>query len=560
MNKKLGIFLIVIGIILSSINFYKRIKIEGNNKSVEIITNPQKTYDDSKVCVLEEYTLAEWVEKSWVGKWQPGMLYPFGDYKNKSFILIFDNLDRFKRAKKVLQIKIPDKIQALKVNKKYYLRIIGSPWNELKDIGLGVSNENDYIDKRLYIRLINDKWVNADYINWVFSDIPAGNIIFKGSEVIGYPDYLDIVGLWVKKKNIKLFTVEFSKQKGLKDIAIKSELVRLHSLPASLNDQKKIARAVRAVKERNIRAVYINEPNQNLLNKINNILSEENYTLGDPLGFKITNNKNILSLLGVIFIIMGFTVLFYYKAVFILINFLMLLGIFLIPHLVINILIIYCAVFFPVLATKIATDYKCSFIKALAIYFAFSIFAGFLISSAAGTAAFMVNVNQLRGIKLALIFPVILCAFMLYENISGRIKENVKWEELAFLSIIASIAVVYLLRSSNNQVGLVSNLELKIRSFLENIFIYRPRFKEFLFGHPLLIAGLYFLKKNKHFKYSKILVIAGIVGQVSIINTFMHIHTPVVASVIRTCWGITLGGMLGLLLVFILKKWIVVKV
>ena len=44
------------------------------------------------------------------------------------------------------------------------------------------------------------------------------------------------------------------------------------------------------------------------------------------------------------------------------------------------------------------------------------------------------------------------------------------------------------------------------------------------------------------------------VGQVSLINTFLHAHTPVVVSLIRTLYGIVLGGCIGWAAGYIVKK------
>ncbi len=52
-------------------------------------------------------------------------------------------------------------------------------------------------------------------------------------------------------------------------------------------------------------------------------------------------------------------------------------------------------------------------------------------------------------------------------------------------------------------------------------------------------------------------IIIGLVGQVSIINSFCHIHTPVMVSVIRTANGLWIGILLGMALISLKKllKW-----
>ena len=63
-----------------------------------------------------------------------------------------------------------------------------------------------------------------------------------------------------------------------------------------------------------------------------------------------------------------------------------------------------------------------------------------------------------------------------------------------------------------------------LRELLENLLGTRPRFKEFLFGHPCLIAGisLYSVLPS----VSTALIWAGLIGLESIVNSFCHLHTP----------------------------------
>ena len=54
----------------------------------------------------------------------------------------------------------------------------------------------------------------------------------------------------------------------------------------------------------------------------------------------------------------------------------------------------------------------------------------------------------------------------------------------------------------------------------------------------------------------------GAIGQISIMNTFMHIRTPLLESMIRTGNGLWLGALVGMLLVWVWKQgqqWLVDK-
>ncbi|MFB0527855.1 MAG: DUF5693 family protein, partial [bacterium] len=114
-------------------------------------------------------------------------------------------------------------------------------------------------------------------------------------------------------------------------------------------------------------------------------------------------------------------------------------------------------------------------------------------------------------------------------------------------------------------------IENRAREILEKLLIVRPRIKEFLIGHPLMILGIYLYLKGgsrnlKVAQFAKeenlrlrakswqLFVILGIIGQVSIINSFCHAHTPLVISLARTINGIWLGIIIGVLLVNIVRR------
>lgn len=108
-----------------------------------------------------------------------------------------------------------------------------------------------------------------------------------------------------------------------------------------------------------------------------------------------------------------------------------------------------------------------------------------------------------------------------------------------FLFILGSIGF-YLLRSGNS--GFVLPLEDKIRVLLDKILVARPRFKEFIIGNPSILFS----------NYSKYFIPLSFISMAGIVDSFLHIHTPIFYSLLRTFWGALLG-----ILVFILiaKLW-----
>jgi hypothetical protein len=96
-------------------------------------------------------------------------------------------------------------------------------------------------------------------------------------------------------------------------------------------------------------------------------------------------------------------------------------------------------------------------------------------------------------------------------------------------------------------------LELKLRSLLDQLLIVRPRTKEFLIGHPALFLSVA-LAPLWGRRVSLPLLWLGTIGQVSLINTFCHIHTPLSVSLLRAFNGLWTGILLGCVAAFITVK------
>jgi hypothetical protein len=114
------------------------------------------------------------------------------------------------------------------------------------------------------------------------------------------------------------------------------------------------------------------------------------------------------------------------------------------------------------------------------------------------------------------------------------------------LGLGAIALAVVLLRSGNFSIIPVPEAEQNIRNVLEDWLYARPRFKEFLVGHPLLILWMALGRERLGF-YGPFVLAASYIGQVSILNTFVHMHTPWILSLQRTMNGLVAGIFVGLL-------------
>src|SRR5690606_29622841 len=122
--------------------------------------------------------------------------------------------------------------------------------------------------------------------------------------------------------------------------------------------------------------------------------------------------------------------------------------------------------------------------------------------------------------------------------------------------VLAGVAVTVigffvLTRSGNQPLVMPSALELQVRQLLTDWLGVRPRFKEFAFGHVFLMLALV-LGAGRGL--SPVLFMLAAVGQMSIVNTFAHVHSPVLVMVIRWLYGLAAGAVLSGLLYLALGR------
>lgn len=159
-------------------------------------------------------------------------------------------------------------------------------------------------------------------------------------------------------------------------------------------------------------------------------------------------------------------------------------------------------------------------------------------------------IQQFRGVGLLHMAPIGLVALYVFlygsgNTVIGNAKKilamplTVLW--IVGIGIIGVVGMYYLSRTGNS--GQVTGLELQFRSLMENTFGVRPRIKEFMLGHPLFLVGIFLALR---YRWAMILLIPGTIAQLSMVDTFAHIHTPFLLSLIRGLLGLGIGTLLGL--------------
>jgi len=169
---------------------------------------------------------------------------------------------------------------------------------------------------------------------------------------------------------------------------------------------------------------------------------------------------------------------------------------------------------------------------------------------------YMLKLEEFRGVKVAHLLPLLMVAFILgawpmRERWPGWVVSGLSRPlNLALvLGVVAVAAVVYvyLARTGNDAPGLSTAMEKQVRYLLGQWLEVRPRTKEFLVGHPFLVLAFYLGYRHRLLP----LFVVGAVGQVSIVNTFAHLHTPLAVSMVRTFHALWLGSLAGMVLIMI---------
>jgi hypothetical protein len=184
---------------------------------------------------------------------------------------------------------------------------------------------------------------------------------------------------------------------------------------------------------------------------------------------------------------------------------------------------------------------------------------------------FVVKVNQFLGIKAAHVVPLLIIGLIAITGLPylGRpLSEEwirLKTRTQAFLSeptrvgqllmaLVALAVFALIVARTGNEPGVgVSGLELKFRALLDKVLPVRPRTKEFLIGHPAFVMALAFWFRGRR-KIAIPLFVVGVIGQVSILNTFCHTHTPLYLSFIRDVTGLVFGAVIGLAIYWIVDR------
>ena len=179
---------------------------------------------------------------------------------------------------------------------------------------------------------------------------------------------------------------------------------------------------------------------------------------------------------------------------------------------------------------------------------------------------FFLEMEYFRGVKVTFVLPLALISLVYIQKFPffGKVVTSdkdfvaflkkfcsiqIKLGLLIGLGLLALVGFVFVGRSGNNGAP-VPQFEIALRRFLEDVMYARPREKEFLFGHPALLVAMAALYRKWPQLLHYFLIVAVTIGQGSMVETFAHMRSPFVLSLVRGIDGLAAGtlSMIGALI------------
>lgn len=497
----------------------------------------------------------------------------------------------YERIAAQFAIKVPESLQ-IEVPGGTYAVGGRLTTKQLAGLGLGFPEEQMKIAENMGFNLQVQirSWASPDNEDFAAIFRPLKqfdnlNLVLLNDKTIpGYPGKYLLLAEEIRQLDVPIGLIEFYNQKGFTQLAnaLDKKVVRLHSIDpaqmATTSPQTAIDRYTLAVTDRNIRNILVRfvldeesntwlKDNVIYISKVKQSITAKGFTLGSPETFAGPTYSGLLILLVGIGVIVGGILLA---------NVLGLplpglvlgalatlgwLGLIITGNALVGrkLLALASTIIFPSLGVLLGlkeegTDLKGSVFLLLRTSLV-SLCGALLMIGLLSDLSFMLKLDQFSGVKLAHIAPLVIigCAIIwftekrdIFNTIIEFFNSNIKVWYALVAGIMTVALIIYVLRTGNDA-PTVSALELQFRGWLEKVLEVRPRTKEFLIGHPLLLLTFYFGYKHRLLP----VLLLGAIGQVSLVNTFAHVHTPLVISAMRAFNGLWLGIVIGIGLIIL---------
>ena len=466
-------------------------------------------------------------------------------------------------------------------------------------------------------RFQNDERLSDGQIATMFTDLRAGNrlssVIFFGlrNQVLGFPDHVkDTADVFSARKGLNFGEIETydasQVQKGNDELAklISGRTVRVQAISKieldKLTVPEIVARYELGVRERNVRVVYlrpfaheynklsIEKTNIEMVRQIADDLQHYGFRLGraSPVPLYSGNGRIVVGLATLavpsIFVLLlgwygwygrrgplwatlayGLTIAIYAGGV--------------VSHhdlLARSIIALAGALLFaaaaftalgPAFFEEPAATTRAQFVRSLGWTLAatgLSLLGALTVVGLMSSPLTMEEVEPFRGVKLMYVVPP-LAALALY-LFTDRFNSGVRSAHDAFTApiriyqmllavAVLGIAALVLLRSGNTSDIEPSSFELTLRHHLSELLSVRPRFKQFVIGFPFMML-LPALRAGDRRSVGVLLSLAIGVGIGDVIDTFSHLHTPLLISLLRIFNGLVIGVIVGAIVIALYRR------
>ncbi|MEK7299429.1 MAG: DUF5693 family protein [Candidatus Margulisiibacteriota bacterium] len=471
---------------------------------------------------------------------------------------------------------------------------------DLLETGVGLSIETaQYLESfgfHVVPRFRNGHRVRAQVIDKKLAALSAlrspAAVIFEGDSVLGYPNQLSRVAQRLKQSHFTFGYLEFFEQLGERNLAgrMPQYISRVHSIHeldlATLPMGRAVERYARAVRERNVRVLYVRPYlshysdenvvayNLRFIRQIEKTLKRDGFQPNSVARREayptVRTWQSAGMTLGLSIAVVGFAGLFVMvsirAATIMIVAMTVLSGIWGLAGWGLywnQLMALLAALIFPPLAiitqfpkhpvpdrgiSRASVGYVAKLVGICLLGALFVV--GFLVNP-----LFAFGIRPFFGVKIAFLLPLLLIGLYYYLNpqrmqsiyfvVRRLLASPVRSGVLLAVGLFGIALAVYIIRSGNDAKGEVSALELLMREGLERLLTVRPRTKEFLIGYPFLILTYLYVDRIIARKWLWFFNGLGAVALISLINAFCHIHTPLGITLLRCVLGAVLGVGVG---------------
>ena len=482
---------------------------------------------------------------------------------------------------------------------------------------LGIPSDQLALAKKLDLfvipRLQNDERMDGPQIARVFDALAhrahVSTVVFFGlrNQVLGFPNHLKDTAEVINGRKMTFGSIETydasQVQKGNDELAklVPGRTVRVQAIAKPEQDKLKfeeiVARYLLGVRERNVRVVYlrpfaheynnlsIEKTNVELVKQIAAGLRARGFKPGTAAPVPEFRADSVLpvglvalavpSMLIVILGVYGWYRREYAIAAYAL-TVLLYAGGYVTHHdllarsiLALTGALIFAAAAFTVLAGAFAESPALSsrvqLLRSLrwtVLATAVALLGALVVVGLLSSPLVMEEIERFRGVKAVLAVPPLIALALYFgtDLFGGRIRDvraafesPVRIGALVLGVVIVAGGYVILMRSGNQSDIAPSAFELSLRSGLTTALSVRPRFKEFLLGFPLLMLVPALLPAHRR-ALGWLLALGIGVGIGDMIDTFSHLHTPVLVSLLRIANSGVIGCIIGALAVLAYRR------